>query len=200
MIVYVETNFLFEFGLGRAQQESCRVLVAWCQTGRIELRLPTFAVPETLAALRRRERDRRDVIRGLKLQQSDARRHSADPSTYATAEEGLQAWTRREGVEVDRLTRELFRLAKFLPLDFDALGTSYLLRDLKVISGDADLFILGSIVQDLDRRKAAGDTAPSLFISGDADFADARHWLQPYSCDLLTSYSAAVARLKGQLA
>ena len=37
-------------------------------------------------------------------------------------------------------------------------------------------------------------------VRGDADFANARTYLQPYSCDLLTSYSAAVGRLKAQLA
>ena len=200
MIVYVETNYLFELGLGRAQQESCRVLVNWCRAGRIGLRLPAFAIPEMHSAVRRRDGDRLDVIRGLKSQQGDARRHSADPSTYAIAEEGLRAWTLREGDQLKALALDLFRVATFLPLDFEALEITYRLRSLKVLTGDADLFILASIIRDLDVRKSQGDTSPSLFVTGDADFANAKTYLQPYSCDLLTSYSAAVGRLKAELA
>lgn len=151
------------------------------------------------SAVRRRDSGRLDVIRGLKSQQGDARRHSADPSTYAIAEQGLRAWTIREGTQLNSLAEELFRVARFLPLDFKALDNAYFLRSLKVLTGDADLFILASIIRDLDLRKANGDTSPSLFITGDADFTNAKTWLNPYSCDLLTSYSAAVGRLKAQL-
>ena len=62
------------------------------------------------------------------------------------------------------------------------------------------VLIFAPIMSDLVLRKNAGDMSASVFITGDADFANVRHWLQPYSCDLLTSYSAAVARLKGQFA
>lgn len=68
----------------------------------------------------------------------------------------------------------------------------------KVLTGDGDLLNFASIIRDLDLRKSGGDAAPSVFITGDTDYANVRPFLQPYSCDLLTSYSAAVARLKGQ--
>lgn len=100
---------------------------------------------------------------------------------------------------MDDVAQELFHVAKFVPLDFEALEHAYRLRELKALTGDADLFILASIIRDLDVRKSQGDTAPSLFVTGDADFANAKTYLQPYSCDLLTSYSAAVGRLKAQL-
>jgi hypothetical protein len=200
VIVYLETNYLFELGLGRAQHESCRALLDWCMERRIDLRLPTFALPETHGALRRREAARADVIRGLKGQQADARRHSADPAAYQIAEDGLQIWTLREGEQMDMLTQKLLRAARFIPLDFEALEHAYRLRRLKALSGDADLFILASIIRDLELRRDSGDIAPSLFVTGDADFTKAKSHLRPFSCDLLTSYAGAVARLKGHLA
>lgn len=197
MIVYVETNFLFELALGRAQQDSCRVLMGWCRSGVIELRLPAFAMPEMHGAMRRRESARSDVIRGLKAQQADARRHSANPEFYQVAEDDLQLWTLREGEQMGRLTQELLRVAIFVPLDFESLEHAYRLRALKILTGDADSFILASIIRDLEVRISAGDVTRSLFVTGDTDFMRARPYLAPYSCDLLTSYSAAVARLKG---
>ena len=197
MIVYVETNFLFEHGLGRAQQESCRTLLQWCQQRHVDLRIPAFSIPEVHSALRRRERARFDVVRGLKSQQSDARRHSADPSPYAVAEDGLHAWTKREGSRMAALMLEMDLAATFLPLDFNALQTAIHLHEVKAVGGDADRFILATIICDLDNRKRARDTAPSLFITGDTDFSKATSYLTPYSCSLVTSYSAAVARLKG---
>ena len=173
------------------------MLVQWCEAGEVDLRLPAFAFPEMRAALRRREDERRDVIRSLKRQQSDARRHSADPSPYAVAESELQTWTEREGAQLELVTQTLRRIATFLPLDADTLDTVYILRYHRVIPGDADLFILGSVIEDLSRRELQGDKSRSMFISGDRDFLAAGDWLTMYSCELLTSYSAAVARLKG---
>lgn len=197
MIVYLETNFLFELGMGRAQQDSCRTLVEWCRAARIEIRIPAFAIPEARGALRRREGARLDVIRGLKTQENDARRHSADPAAYELAQSGLREWTRHEGKQVEALTQELFALAKFVSLDFEALEHASRLREAKVVSGEADLFIVASIIRDLEVRASSNDRARSLFVTGDTDFAKAKRHLRPYSCDLLTSYSAAVARLKG---
>jgi hypothetical protein len=55
-------------------------------------------------------------------------------------------------------------------------------------------------VRNLEDRQRAGTMAESIFITRDADFGgDAAKWLRPFSCELLNSYDAAVARLKESL-
>ena len=198
MIVYIESNFVFELGLGRQEQHHCATLLEWSAARRIELRLPAFAIPESRQALRRRAADRLLAIRALKTQNEDARRHSsADIETYDSAERSLRAWTEREAAGITAMLVRLYRQVTFISLDLDTLTTAELFRAVKVLNGDGDLLMFASVVHDLEQRKRRGDTAPSLFVTGDTDFERAKPYLRPYSCDLLTSYSAAVARLKG---
>ncbi len=202
MIVYVETNFIFELGFGRQEAEHCRLLLEWCKTGRIEVRLPAYALAESRRALRKRDASRLDAFRVLKTQSDDAKRHSAaDAPILDLAQQTLRLWTDREAVQLNDLIRLLlYGPVKLLPLDSESLGNDEVFRAVKVLSGDGDLLIFASIMRDLVLRQSAGDVRPSCFVTMDAEFRSAKTFLKPYSCDLLTSYSAAVARLKGQFA
>lgn len=197
MIVYVESNFVFELGLGRGERAYCSQLMEWCETERIELRLPACAIPEIRGALRKRNADRLTAIGKLKGQREDATRYSvSDAHTYRLAEEALRAATEREAQQINSLIAGLYRLVKVVALDHEALWNAETFRAVKVLRGDGDIFVFASILRDLDLRRKTGDMAPSMFVTGDADFRNTTSFLTPYSCDLLTSYSAAVARLK----
>jgi hypothetical protein len=199
VIVYIESNFLFELGLARDGRDACETLLQWCEAGRIQLRLPAFAIPEVRGALRKREAGRLEAMRLLNAQRDDARRHSAaDAPTFEAAQLALQMWTDREAEQIDQVMgRLLHGPAEFVELDHDALANDDLLRTVKALSGDGDLLIFACILRDLVRRRNAGDPSPSMFVTADADYRSVREWLRPYSCDLITSYSTAVARLKG---
>lgn len=202
MIVYVETNFIFELGLGREQREHCRSLPELCEQGKGELRLPAYAIAETRGGLHKREKERLEAGLVLKAQRDDAKRHSAeDVPALESAQQSLRLWTAREAEQLDGLLRRLlYGQVKFVSLDHEGLQIEETLRPVKVLSGYGDLLILACILRDLVRRRNAGDTSPSFFVTSDADFRGAASFFRPYSCDLLTSYSAAVARLKGHSA
>lgn len=203
MIVYLESNFVFELGLGRGEHGYCSELLRWCETGRIELRLPACVIPEVRGALRKRNADRFNAIRALNAQREDANRHSvsaSDAQTYRLAEEALRAAGDREAEQINSLIAGLYRVVKIVALDDDVLRNVELYRAVKVLHGEGDVVVFASIMRDLESRKRLGDTAPSMFITFDSDFRNTAFYLRPYSCDLLTSYSAAVARLKGQIA
>ena len=198
MIVYVETNFVCELGLARQEQRYCADLLRWCEEGRIDLRLPAFSIPEVRRAVRKRDEARLIAITALKKQRDDAKRHpAANSDTYALAEAALRAATEREAEQINSLIVGLYRQVKILPLDAEALSNVEVFRAVNLLRGDGDVFIFASVMRDLTLRRSTGDTAPSLFITGDTDFRNTTHFLSVFSCDLLTSYSAAVARLKG---
>lgn len=168
MIVYIETNFVFELGLGREEREYCNTLLQWSVDGRIDLRLPAYAVPEARRALRKREADRLAAVRALKTQRDDAKRHSAaDAQTYDVAEQSLRTWTDREAEQVNALLLGLYRWVKFIPLDRETLANDDAFRAVKVLRGDGDLLIFASIMSDLVLRKNTGDTTASIFVTGD---------------------------------
>jgi hypothetical protein len=202
VIVYLETNFLFELATGRDTNDSCVSLLQWCREEQIALRIPAHALLETRTALRRRAAIQTGVARDLQDQHRDVdRARTRDlADLYLTAAQHLKNSADVERQYLMSLSEELLHLATILPTDREVLLHSERFRIAKVLTGDGDLLNFASIIRDLDLRKSGGDVAQSMFITGDADFANVRQWLQPYSCDLLTSYSAAVARLKGQLA
>jgi hypothetical protein len=200
VIVYVETNFVFELATGRDKNDSCALLLEWCRQQRIALRIPAYALPETRTALRRRASIQDGVARDLEYQYRDLdRMRSPDVADlYRTSAKELKSTASNERNRLEAVSKELLRTAELVPLDREIIRLSERFRALEVLTGDADLLIFASVMRDLEQRKTAGDTSPSLFITGDADFGNVRKWLKPYTCDLLTSYSAAVARLKGQ--
>jgi hypothetical protein len=199
VIVYVETNFLFELATGRDKKDSCGLLLEWARQQQIHLRLPATALTEMRTALRRRAAIQLGVARDLGDQFRDVQRGRDDEiaRTYKAAETYLKATVKTEGNHLSVLTEELSRIAAIIPLDGDVLALSERFRALEVLTGDGDLLNFASIMRDLELQKFNGETAPSMFITGDADFGNVRKHIRPYSCDLLTSYSAAVARLKG---
>jgi hypothetical protein len=201
VIVYIESNFIFELGLNREQREHCLALLDWCEAGYIDLRLAAFAIPEARRALRKREADRLDTVRMLKFQSGDSKRHSTeDVATIESAREALQSWTDREAEQInDVMRRLLYGRVTFISLDRAALHNDEIFRAVKVLPGDGDLLIFACVMTDLVLRRSTGDTATSLFVTGGTDFLNAKIHFKPYSCDLLTSYSAAVGRLKAQL-
>jgi len=201
VIVYVETNFLFELATARDKNESCATLLEWCRQRRIALRVPTYALPETRAAMRRRAAVQTGVARDLEDQYRDVDRLRTPEiaDLYLESAKELERTPRNERTRLSLVIEELFRSATFIALDHEVVKLSEHFRTSKVLSGDGDLLIFASIIRDLELRKSNGDTSPSLLVTGDADFGNGRKWLKPYSCDLLTSYSAAVGRLKAQL-
>lgn len=199
MIVYIESNFIFELGLGRAARDSCARLCGLAREGRIQLTLPACALPEVRTALRKREASRLEALKALQAQRDDAQRHFApEVEIYHRATEALRARTEHEAQAIDALLVELRLFVRIIPLDHDTFGEVDLFRSMKVLKGDGDLLIFGSIINDLWNRNVQHDNARSLFVTDDGDFLSTKPYLARYSCDLLTSYTAAVARLKGQ--
>jgi hypothetical protein len=200
VIVYVETNFILELALEREQAASCRQLADWTRHRLVDLRIPAYAAAEAQMALRRRRADRSEAIKMLK---SHARDLVRMPRTLGAgqmcsdASEALSISNEDEHGRMIEVIRELYDIASFIPLDKSAIQLAEFVQSAGSVSGDGDLLIFGSILRDFTDRREKG---ASLFVTRDRGFgARASSWLRPWSCDLITSYDAAVGRLNEAL-
>lgn len=203
MIVYLETNFILELALGRAQANACRQLLNWSEAQHVHLCLPAFALTEARSALRRRERERLAVIEGLRKQVAEFGRldGSADLAhACLVAAEVMGQSIKDDREALSLLFEKLFQSASFIPLDHIVVRLTDVFAKARVLTGDGDLLIFASVMQDLLDRQRMPIFGPSLFVTGDHDFgAPAAKWLLPFSCDLLNSYDDAVDRVKESL-
>lgn len=203
MIIYLETNFLLELALRREQSGSCRQLLDWCADQKHSLYLPVYALAEARSAFRRRERTRFGLVDDLKAQARDlARLRGSSDLAHSCEDTGsaLGASIDHERASLNTLVEELLLSASFIALDHAVVERAEDLRRQSLIAGDGDLLVFASVVRNLEDRQRAGTMAESIFITRDADFGgDAAKWLRPFSCELLNSYDAAVARLKESL-
>ena len=99
---------------------------------------------------------------------------------------------------LDEITEDLKTCTSDISFDLRAALDVNVFRELHVVKGEADLIIFSCIAADLERRFAASDVAPSIFVTRNSrDFGrDAKGFLREYSCDVFTSYDAAVGRLR----
>lgn len=199
MIAYVETNFILELTYGQEQSESCEQLLALAVTGRLELRVPAYALVEARAAFRSKSADRLDLKERVEKEARQFARVRDLRGTAELIEQASNAMSGRSKEEEKRFTsvaETLRATATLLPLDARAIELTEHFRDLKVVEGEGDRLILASVIADLELRKSRNDSAPSLFITRDFDFdAAAPRALREFGCTLLTSYPAALARL-----
>ncbi|HYI09655.1 MAG TPA: hypothetical protein VEK57_11380 [Thermoanaerobaculia bacterium] len=118
-----------------------------------------------------------------------------------TALSALRNATESKIALLEEKIRDLEPAAVYLPLTHNAVESVQVFRAIRVTSGEDDLLIFSSVMSDLEDRQEAGDVSPSIFVTRNSrDFSDhARSLLSIYSCDLFTSYDAAVGRLRSEL-
>lgn len=200
MIIYAETNFLVEWTCRQEQTESCGILLQWSAERRIDLRIPAEAFTEAYTALQKKVNERRDVKERLERQARDFRRVNElrEPAVlFEDASRALSLRSEQEDRRFTELAKHLRRDATIIPLDAAVLGLIEEFRSLGTVRGEGDLHIFASVMANLMSRNNAGDTAPSLFATRDRGFeVDAANFLRPFNCTLLTSYPAAVSRLR----
>lgn len=68
MIVYVETNFIFEIALQQREQAHCWRLLEFAGQGNIELAIPAYSITEPYEKLIRKERERKDLSARLRAE------------------------------------------------------------------------------------------------------------------------------------
>ena len=204
MIVYAETNFILELTLGQEQCTSCRQLVNWAQGRQLDLRLPAYAFYESRAAILLKQEVRSKLKDAIDTQVEELGRtvpFGEFMEAFAPARATLSNITITETALLEEIIGALAACSSDIPLDRTAALDVTVFRDLRLIKGDADLIIFSCIAADLEKRFAAGDVAPSIFVTRNSrDFGrDAKGFLRKYACDVFTSYDAAVGRLRALL-
>jgi hypothetical protein len=201
VIVYAETNLILELTLGREQCDSCRQLLEWAKKQQIALRLPAYAFYEARQALRRKQQMRRTLTNDLAAEVTELGRmrpfaNVVDPLVSAGAV--LTNVTATESALLDDVAGELDACTSDIPFDRRASWDLEIFRMVRLLKGDGDLIILSCVMSDLEKRANSGDDARSIFVTRNSrDFRDElRPYLRARSCDLLTSYDAAVSRLR----
>lgn len=206
VIVYAETNFVVELALGQEQCDSCRQIVEWAKELRIVLRIPVYALHEAQTALRRKVKDDAGLplVKSIEQQIREFRRMRPFSQRVEALEAALTALSdvnERKIALLEAVIDDLASTVRYIPLIHDAIDLVRVFRGMKVLAGEGDLLIFASVMSELIERQRSGDNAPSLFLTRNTrDFTDhARDLLAQYSCDLFTSYDAAVGRLRSEL-
>jgi len=203
VIVYVETNFLLELALDREQAHSCRQLLDWSHDNWIEMRVPVYALAEGQSALVGLRTGRLKVIESLRSQARDLARMTRSETLARMCKEAAEALSASNEVDhasLNEVMREVGGTASFIPLSKAAVELAEIVRRQGAVKGHGDLMIFASILEDLSERGWTGTPDSALFVTRDQDFGDdASQWIRGYACELLNSYDAAVARLKGTI-
>jgi multidrug efflux pump subunit AcrA (membrane-fusion protein) len=171
----------------------------------LNLRIPVYALHEAQTALRRTKgKESAALVTTIQQQIRDFRRMSPFAELVGVLENARSALSNAIESQIARLEvtiRELEPAVIYLPLTHNAVQSVQVFRAIKVASGEDDLLIFSCVMSDLKERQDAGDVTPSIFMTRNSrDFSDnARQLLSIYSCDLFTSYTAAVGRLRSEL-
>lgn len=190
MIVYVESNFVFEHGLLREEHEACEALLDLARIGRVRLVLPAFSVGEPYEAWVRRKKKRTELQDRIISEIKELARSKPYADLWDQADRLVDVLVESEFDErarIDRSLAEIVEVAEVIPL-----GASVLLeasaseKTLRLSPQDALVF--ASVVEHLS------DAGPGqkCFITRNAqDFntSPIRARLAEHGCRLLTRFA-----------
>ena len=200
MIVYVESNFVLELALGRADAHSVRQLIEFSEGGTIELAIPTFSVVEPFLTLRKIDRDREQLLSRL----SETLRESSRSELHR---EGVQAVSglvsqlggmeKREREALGATIRQVLAASRQLPISQGTISLSQQLQqDLGLDPPDSMVF--ASVLEDLG--SSSGERR-SVYVSQNfKDFGDPEvsRRLEELGCSYESTFANVVTRIQGE--
>ena len=199
MIVYVETNFIFELAFLREEHESCETILALANSKDLDLALPAFSIGEPYEALVRRHRQRKEVHHKLTSEIQELSRSKP----YQEATDRLQELTaflldsgEDEKQRLDETLDRVVSAAEIIPIGLDIIRLGMTYRNTFGLTAQ-DSIVCASVMSHL--RRPIGSEA--LFVTKNSkDFASPsiRAELDDCRCKLFTTFTSALAYLQHQ--
>jgi predicted nucleic acid-binding protein len=190
MIVYVESNFVFELALVREEYSHCKALLDLAGEQKIILTLPAYSIGEPYEALIRRSKQRSDFRNRLNVELNELSR--SQPYQQACQEmRKLDAFLldsiNEEKRRLDEALNDILDVAQLIPVDGQTIRNAILVQQSHQLSPQ-DSIVFASIIAHL--TNASPQT--SLFItknSGDFVVKPVLADLAKHNCKLLTRFS-----------
>jgi len=199
MRAYIESNFVLELAFEQDEAESCRDILSLCESGRLDLVIPAFALAEPFYALVGREKTRKRVAEDLTQQLREmARGRMAAEESDALA--GVAALLVRSlDRERSGLRTALHRVAacvEITPLNRETIQRAAALEQEPGMPA-ADALVLASVVLDLEESPEA-----SVFLNRNRkDFSDPdiESILDSHGCRLIPSFQQGLGYIQQRL-
>ncbi len=170
MIVYVETNFIFELAFQQEERSCCIDLLNRAEQKHIELVLPAYSVGEPYEKLirRRRERKKLSIRLGDELKElGRSASHAEDAERYAELTSWLIDSNEQESQRLNETLNKILSIATIIPTDHHILRTS--LEAQRILGLEPqDSIVYASVISF-----ASGQDSPQCFINKNTkDFRD----------------------------
>lgn len=199
MIVYVETNFIFEIALQQREQAHCWQLLEFADRGDIELAIPAYSITEPYEKLIRKERERKDLSARLRTELGELGRSAAygkAPRRYADVAQLLIASSQEEHQRLAEIQKRLLELATVIGTNREVLKTA-LVAQREMGIGPQDSIVYASVQQHLSAHRSA-----SCFINKNTkDFSELRIQasFKAYNCPIIPSFENGLGHIAAYL-
>jgi predicted nucleic acid-binding protein len=190
MIVYVESNFVFELALMREEHSYCKSLLDFAAAQKIILAIPAYSIGEPYETLIRRSKHRKDLHDKLEVELNELSRSQPYEKASQELKESAAFLLKSNEEEERRLgeaLNDILEVAKIIPLDAQTVRNAFPLQQSHDLSPQ-DSIVFASILAHL----TGASPQTSCFITKNSrDFvvtpvlAD----LAKYNCKLLTRFS-----------
>jgi predicted nucleic acid-binding protein len=203
MRVYVETNFVLQLTLEQDGNEytSCEQILSLCDSGKIQLVVPAFALAEVHNMLRANALRRKSSAEILQreLEQLNRSLFFKQANDFSEVVGLLEKVAIEERQRLAVVRERLLRVAEIIPLDSNILSRAVDYEDSHTLRlAPQDAIIYASILFHLD-------TSPpdvSCFLNRDNHFSDGdiKNTLKQHNCTLILKFSDGYNYIQSQLA
>jgi len=200
MIVYAETNFVFEQSFLRSEHFQCEELLEMAKTNIIDLVIPAYSLVELYETCIRRKKARVQVTQDLLKEIGELSRSEPYMNLKTQANAALLTLDSCNEEEQNRLNNVVSKLAnqtRIISLTEDNVKAAIKFQaDLGLSPQDA--FVFSSVVSDL-KSQAAG---PKCFVTQNKkDFAnpDVEVILNSHECKLFVKFEPVLRYVKHTL-
>lgn len=199
MRAYVESNFVLELALEREEAESCRNILNLCESGRLDVVIPTVALAEPFYALVGRAKTRTRVAEDLRLQLREVARGPMTAGETQALAGAAAILIRSLDKERSGLRTALYRIAAcagIIPLNRETIRRAVALEQRPGLPAP-DALVLASVALHLEESPAA-----SVFLNRDRkDYLDPdiEAILSSHGCRLIPSFQQGLGYIQQQL-
>ncbi len=201
MIIYAESNFVLELALLQKEHQSCQKMLSLCETGNVNLVLPTMCLTEPLDTLVRRGKNRKALAFKLETEVGQLSRTALFQIKQDIVLEIVKLLLQSIENEMPRLFCELekiLKVAEIVPMvpEILALATDFQIS-LKLPPQDSIVF--ASVVHHLN---TTDKTIPKCFLnlnSKDFNHLDIETTLDSHNCKLLFSFEKGYNYIQNQV-
>jgi predicted nucleic acid-binding protein len=197
MILYTETNFVFELAFLRDEVDEAEALLRLAESKRIELVIPAFSMSEPYEAMTRRSRDRKALLDRVSAEIAELRRSRPYSELEALSRGFTSAVANSATEEWDRLRQVQQRLlgaSTIVPLE------SAVIRRAMQVGPELDLSAQDAIVfASVESHLQASRPARSCFATKNRkDFltGEVEDRLKDLGCRLVGTFEAAYSYIE----